>query len=233
MKEKFVTNRNVKLWDKLSEKFTIEIKVNSVKEYMIFVKNSHAIIYYNPVNICEASFTHELLHLNLDYHDFYLCSAIKRNMASDSLFLTMFNTSMTEPLCNFIEHKMMFKDYKKLGYVADLFVIDYFEKKINQKEIYSLIKNYKINNKINVRASNFFVGKLGSLFGDVNTKHDYNELYSIFKNLDSDLYNAVANLFVESLKHDYEKADYIYNYRDIADNFHERLINWKNNNQFT
>ncbi|WP_162034263.1 hypothetical protein [Chryseobacterium potabilaquae] len=85
---------------------------------------------------------------------------------------------------------------------------------------------------INVRAANIFVGKLGSLFGDVNNKHTYNEIYSIFKNLDSNLYNAVANLFVESLEHDYEKADYIYNYRDIAYNFYKRLITWKNNNQF-
>lgn len=233
MKEKFVTNRNIELWEKLSGKFTIEIKPNTVKEYMIFVKNSHAIIYYNPVNICEASFTHELLHLNLDYHDFYLCSAIQRNMASDPLFFTMFNTSMTEPLCNFIEHKMMFNDYKKLGYTEGLFIMDYYEKKVDLKEIDSLVKNYKINTKINVRAAHFFVGKLGSLFGDVNTQHNYNEIYSIFKNLDSDLYDSVANLFVESLKHDYEKADYLYNYRDIADNFHKRLISWKNSNKFT
>lgn len=78
-------------------------------------------------------------------------------MASDPLFFTMFNTNMTEPLCNFIEHKMMFNHYKKLGYPDDLFIMDFFDKKINQTEIDLLIKNYKIESKINVRAAHFLL----------------------------------------------------------------------------
>ncbi|MDV3982152.1 hypothetical protein CMT48_13865 [Elizabethkingia anophelis] len=233
MKEKFVTARNIELWEKLSGKFTIEIKPNTEEEYMIDVRSNHAVIYYDPINICEASFTHELLHLNLDYHEFYLCAAIKRKMASDSLFVIMFNASMTDSLCNFIEHKMMFKDYKKLGLREDLFLLDYFEKKIIQSDIDWLIKHYKIGSKIYILAAQFFVGKLASLFGDVNVEFDYNEFFVMFKSIDSDLYDAVANLFVESINHDYEKADYIFNYRDIADNFNKRLLNWKDNNQFT
>ncbi|CAA7197621.1 hypothetical protein CHRY9293_03694 [Chryseobacterium potabilaquae] len=50
-------------------------------------------------------------------------------MANDPLFFTMFNASITEPLANFIEHKIMFNDYKKLGYMDYLFIMDYFEKK--------------------------------------------------------------------------------------------------------
>ncbi|AMR42392.1 hypothetical protein A4C53_RS16515 [Elizabethkingia anophelis] len=232
LKEKFVTAKNAELWEKLSRKYTIEIKPNTVEGYMISVRSNHAIIYVDPINICEASFTHELLHLDLDYHEFYLCAAIKRNMTSDPLFVTMFNANMTEPLCNFIEHKMIFKHYSKLGLPDDLFIVDYFDKKINQNEIDSLIKNYKIDRKINVKAAHFFIGKLASLFGDVNDRHDYNEIYLTFKSIDSDLYDAVANLFAESINHDYENADYIYNYRDIAYDFHKRLLSWKNTNQF-
>ncbi|CAA7197620.1 hypothetical protein CHRY9293_03693 [Chryseobacterium potabilaquae] len=36
MIEKFVTNRNIELWEKLSRKFTIEIKPHTLKKYIIF-----------------------------------------------------------------------------------------------------------------------------------------------------------------------------------------------------
>ena len=218
MRNLFIRDRNIKLWEKLLEKYNIEIKPNILKEYMLCSKGDNATIFYDTSNICEDSFTHELLHLNLKYHEFYLGSAIKLNILSDTFFIELFPTDLLDHLGNVLDHVKMFEQYKSLGYDEERFIQDFNTKKINDNNLNILIENYWINNKINSKVVHYYIGILSAMLGDTNEKHNYNNEYIKLQDLDSDLYDAIANLFVETINHDYQKADYMYNYQDIAMN---------------
>ncbi|MBO9691287.1 hypothetical protein [Chryseobacterium sp.] len=232
MKDLLISNRNEELWEKLDEKFNIEIVPNTEKEYSVFTRSENAIIYYDPTNICESSFTHELLHINLKYHEFYISGAMKNNMRSDYLLDRLFPTELIDHIGNVLDHLKMFKLYLKMGYDPAKFIYDYSDKKVDDSVINNIKRNYRIGNKINSNAVHYFAGKLSAIMGDVNSEHNYHDAEIEFQNIDQELYNAFASLFVEVINHDYENADFMYNYRDIAGKFHEQLVDWKNNNEF-
>lgn len=232
MKDLLISYKNVELWEKLNENFAIEIVPNTEKEYRVFTRNKNATIYYDPDNICESSFTHELLHINLKYHEFYIGAAVMQFMKTDPLLDRLFPKELIDHIGNVLDHLKMFNLYLKMGYDPAKFIYDYSDKKINDGIINNIKRNYRIGKKINSNVVHYFAGKLSAILGDVNSQHDYHNAEIEFQNIDQELYNVFASLFVEVINHDYEKADFMYNYRDMAGKFHEQLVDWKNNNEF-
>lgn len=232
MKDLLISSRNLELWKKLNEKFKIEIVPNTEKEYRVFTRSENATIYYDPTNICESSFTHELLHMNLKYHEFYIGSALKQFIKTDPLLDRLFTEELIDHMGNVLDHLKMYNLYLKMGYDSTKFLLDYSEIKINEDELQELIRKYRIGNKINSSVVHYFVGKLSAILGDINIEHNYHDAEIEFQNIDQELYEVIAALFVEVINHDYEKADFMYNYRDIAGKFYEQLLDWKNNNEF-
>lgn len=227
----FIDERNSELWNSLSSNFKISIEPSNNKEYSCFTQNNDAILYVDENNICKDSFTHELLHIYLKDKEFFLGSSLKLAIAQSRILSRLFSEALIEHIGNCLDHLKMFEIYKDLGFRQDKFLLDFYDYKCTDIEISDLRRNYKIGNKINTIAVDFYVGKLVAILCDPNVENDYQQPLTIFKKLDTKLYSIVEKLIEDTKAYDLNNDDIFVSYRDISNDFYSNLISWIKNNK--
>ncbi|MCD9617909.1 hypothetical protein [Chryseobacterium gleum] len=226
MVEKFLSNKNINLWEQLSEYYKIEIIPSDKKNYENKLDNSIALIYYDENNISEESFTIQLLELELKIRSFY----IKKDIISEIEFFPKLNKILPLNLLEHIGKKLdnikVYQRFVKMKYDPTLFSEDYLKYKITNYQMEYLEENYIINNKINKNLVSVFIEYLVNIFTDINTNNDYHLYYIRFNILDGDLYEAVARLIVDTTNYDIQNADLISDQYKITSKFYKRLSDW-------
>jgi hypothetical protein len=224
--ENFIDHRNEKIWNLLSKHYNIQIANSFNNEYGCFSKNSDAIIYVTPNNISKDSFTHELLHIYLNYKEFYLGNSIKILINQDKILSKLLSENLLEHIGNCLDHIKMFEIYINLKFDKKEFLLDYETFKCNEEDLNYLRQNFKYLGKINLYSIDFFIGKLVSILCDPNTNNNYSNELLEFRKLDLELYEIVNNLIQKTLNFDIDKKDIFNSYRDISFEFYENLKNW-------
>ena len=229
----FIDERNSELWNSLNSKFNIRIQQSENREYSCFTQNNDAIIFVDENNICKDSFTHELLHIHLKYKEFFLGSSLKLTIAQSRILSRMFSEAFIEHIGNCLDHLKMFEIYKDLGFTQEKFLLDFYDYKCTEFEINDLNRNYKIGNKINTNAVDFYIGKLVAILCDPNIENDYQKPLTIFKKLDTKLYSIVEKLIEDTKEYNLNNEDIFVSYRDISNDFYSNLVTWMKNNKIT
>jgi|SRR5690554_320219 len=229
----FIDKRNSELWNSLNSKFNIRIQQSENREYSCFTKNNDAIIFVDENNICKDSFTHELLHIHLKDKEFFLGSSLKLTIAQSRILSRMFSEALIEHIGNCLDHLKMFEIYKDLGFTQEKFLLDFYDYKCTEFEINDLNRNYKIGNKINTNAVDFYIGKLVAILCDPNIENDYQKPLTIFKKLDTKLYSIVEKLIEDTKEYNLNNEDIFVSYRDISNDFYSNLVTWMKNNKIT
>jgi hypothetical protein len=229
----FIDERNSELWNSLNSKFNIRIQQSENREYSCFTQNNDAIIFVDENNICKDSFTHELLHIHLKDKEFFLGSSLKLTIAQNRILSRMFSEALIEHIGNCLDHLKMFEIYKDLGFTQQKFLLDFYDYKCTEFEINDLNRNYKIGNKINTNAVDFYIGKLVAILCDPNIENDYQKPLTIFKKLDTKLYSIVEKLIEDTKEYNLNNEDIFVSYRDISNDFYSNLVTWMKNNKIT
>ena len=229
----FIDERNSELWNSLNSKFNIKIEQSRNREYSCFTQNNDAILYVDENNICKDSFTHELLHIHLKDKEFYLGSSLKLTIAQSRILSRMFSEALIEHIGNCLDHLKMFEIYKNLGFRQEKFLLDFYDYKCTEFEINDLSRNYKIGNKVNTNAVDFYIGKLVAILCDPNIENDYQKPLTIFKKLDAKLYSIVEKLIDDTKSYNLNNEDIFVSYREISNDFYSNLITWMRNNKIT
>ncbi|MDD3875569.1 MAG: hypothetical protein PHT69_03050 [Bacteroidales bacterium] len=227
----FIDERNSELWNTLNSEFNIRIEPSKNQEYSCFTQNNDAILYVDENNICKDSFTHELLHIHLKEKEFYLGSSLKLTIAHSRILSRMLSEALIEHIGNCLDHLKMFEIYKNLGFRQEKFLLDFYDYKCTEFEINDLSRNYKIGNKINTNAVDFYIGKLVAILCDPNIENDYQKPLTILKKLDAKLYSIVEKLIEDTKSYNLNNEDIFVSYRDISNDFYSNLITWMKNNK--
>ena len=229
----FIDERNLELWNSLNSKFNIRIEQSKNREYSCFTQNNDATIYIDENNICKDSFTHELLHIHLKEKEFYLGSSLKLKIAQSRILSRILSEKLIEHIGNCLDHLKMFEIYESLGFRREKFLVDFYDYKCTEFELIELSRNYKIGNKINTNAVDFYIGKLVAILCDPNNENDYQKPLTIFKKLDSKLYSIVEKLIQDTKSYNLNNEDIFVSYRDISNDFFSNLISWIENNKIS
>lgn len=222
----FIDKRNYELWNSLNSNFNIRIEPSKNREYSCFTQNNEAILYVDESNICKDSFTHELLHIYLKYKEFFLGSSLKLTIAQSRILNRLFSEALIEHIGNCLDHLKMFEIYKALGFRREKFILDYYDYKCTDIELDELNRNYKIGNKINTNAVDFYIGKLVAILCDPNVENDYHNPLKIFKKLDTKLYSTIEKLIQDTKACNLNSDNIFVLYRGISSDFYSNLVSW-------
>jgi hypothetical protein len=225
--DKFFDENGKKLYDELRNEYSFSFFYYNQKSIVVNVRDKFA-DFLIPENshINKALFTHELLHFSLlsygiNNRQALLDSTVKQklhevlNISEDNLMY----------IHNFLDHIIIYNDFKDMGYKDNEFVIDYCENKFN-KDIESFLW-YKFENNVpDDYAISYYISKYIGLRSPVNYIRDYSKAYKKMRGWSPKLYN-ICKIFIDEYQsianEDYES---IYQkYESVINNFVRNLKN--------
>lgn len=136
MEDKFkslIDKRNIELWDRLNNKFKIEIINNGFYKLDYNSDERSAIIHVDDRNDINL-FTHELLHLELRYFNLDTEKYFNFSKYNNYEIQTAYN------LINNIEHILFYDEFIDLGFDSKMFV----EGISNKKQLTEQLNNYDL-----------------------------------------------------------------------------------------
>jgi hypothetical protein len=228
----YIDDANKNLWETMNQSFNISINYSAEDCYVNYLQNGNCTIYVprnkEPDTI---SFTHELLHLYLPYHETFIGRAIMRNFMTVSPFDLIFDKKLCDHISNSLEHIKMLPLYLKMGYPAERFISDYYDIKLTDNEVDSLCKNYKrglLFTRYNKFAINHFIGKFFAVKADVNVNNQYDRQMSALKSLDYALFSALDRFWNSWIEYDVEKQREVweYDYNEMVNVLVDDLTDW-------
>lgn len=218
----YLDNANRCLWDTLNHSFHIDIEYSSEDCYANFFQNGNCIIYVPIMKEPDsASFTHELLHLYLPYHNTFIGGAFKSMLRETFPLNIIFDDGLYDHISNTLEHIKMLPLYLKMGYPIDKFLLDYNDNKLTNDEVDLLCKSYRkgvICPKYNLLAINCYIGKFFAVKADINTDNRYDHQMALLDKLDHELFSALNNFWDAWVNYDIELK------REVWDNDYHELV---------
>ena len=175
-------------------------------------------------NMCKNLFTHELLHLYLLFNGINnklsLLNSIGKYNLSEVLSLS---ENEIIYIHNFLDHIIMYNDFKNMGYKDNEFVVDYNEDRFNKDVSFYLEYRFKYNSPDDYAIS-FFISKYIGLRSPVCRIRDYSKAYKLMKSLNRRLYDVCKEFVDEYISIAHEDYSYIKsNYESIIDRFVSNL----------
>jgi hypothetical protein len=191
--EKYINSQNHKIWNELKNEYSFQL-IYDPKEYswMGKTENSNAIIVTPTEEIEFHSFTHELLHIYLDYLGISKLDELVYGITGEHSSEVLIENHLTSIIYNYCSHRKMFPYYNGMGFSDDLFVQDRIEfNGYNLMEIKVLF----LFEKTRVKGVNQFIGQSLSLMNNVRTE-DKSKCDKYLKKLSKikpDLYKIIAD----------------------------------------
>lgn len=193
MKE-LIDSRNSILWTQLKAKFNITFNESVNGEYSCYSQNEDVMFYIVRDNICKDSFTHEMLHVYLRMNGCFISGGLQNTINKSKILTSMLTYDLIEHMGNCLDHIKMLPNFLNMGFERKKFLLDYEINKCSDEELVSLKRNYKIGNKVNPIAVDFYIGKIFAMMADPNDSFDYSPQLSIFEKIDPLLYGITMRL---------------------------------------
>lgn len=199
--EKYINFRNKDLWKRMNEIYTFRLLYNP-KEYSWLVNSENELVTIttHEKEVNYSSFTHELLHIYLDYLGISKLEELIKSIIGIYSFEILTNDNLIGALYNFCCHKKTFPYYQKMNFSEYSFVKDRI--KFGNIDLF-LIKLFFRSRKIKPKAIDLFIGHSLSLLNNVvkedelkcnkylNKLKEFNlELYSIVEEFDNNWTNS-------------------------------------------
>ena len=164
--------------------------------------------------------THEMLHIYLRLNEInnndVLDNCIKNHSLSDVFFLDKEDFMY---ICNFLDHILIYKDFKDMGYKDNEFVSDYEEDRFCEKVKFFFWYKFE-KNKPDNKAISFYLSKYIGLRSPVCKIKDYSKAYKYMKSLNPVLFEVCKDFVDKYIAISNFDYDSIYNrYTGIIDTF--------------
>lgn len=214
--------RNEKLWDIVSNKYTIELQPAANNEYSCYTQGMNAIIYIPLDKICISSFTHELLHIYINCKEVYISDLLSLSISIYPQLKQIISLPLIEHIGNCLNHIKMLPLYLEMGFKREEFILDYHTHKCEDYEIDLIQSNWSTN----TQAIDYYIGKFTAIKADANNSFNYSGSFNRLKEIDAILYNILETFVKEWQGFDIENHDPLSSYRDIVDTFYANLNAW-------
>ncbi|MCK9401647.1 MAG: hypothetical protein M0Q51_16885 [Bacteroidales bacterium] len=223
--KKYINHQNQKLFDELSSVYNIELYLDpSMNSWGI--DNNEPIIRTPKDDLNIASFTHELLHLYLDYQGLTSKEHIYYEIFNIHVLMSINRAMLFDHIYNVSCHKKIYPIFHNLGFQDKDFVQNngFFFKRRD----YLIIKTCRSLNIMSKLWISQFIGHFFALKNDIIESHEqYNRkyLYKLAK-LDKRLYQIIYNFDTKWTKQ--TDLDCCENYLELSND----LFRWlKENNK--
>jgi hypothetical protein len=218
--KKYLTHQNQKLFDELTSSYEIKLLLDpNVKSWC--VDNNKPIIRTPKDDLNIASFTHELLHIYLDFHGLTSKEYIYYNLMNIEVLHSVNRALLFDHIYNVSSHKKMYPIFQKLGFKDIDFVQNngYFFKRSD----YLIIKICKKLNIFSKLWISQFIGHFFALKNDIIKNHrEYNRSYLLkLAKLDKSLYKIIYKFDSEWTQQ--TSLDCTNNYLELSYELHEWL----------
>lgn len=214
---KYLDEHNRALWEEIENSdIMVSVIESYVEDYVCRFADNKAFIYVPYVSNI-ASFTHELLHVQIYKDKIYLGSFLRKVLSErwDSYF----EEDTIGLIVNCMEHIKMLPRFLSMGYDNSLFISDYKIRKFDDDAYKEIKKLHHQNHKMYV---NKFLRHYIAMRADNNPEHNYDSLYYELECLDKDLYIIVKDFWDQWELCDLYKENN-HNYENIIQNFILRL----------
>ncbi len=115
-------------------------------------------IYYNPKLIDNESIAHELLHIKMEKHHFFIGNHIYLSAQHNKKLKRIFSKKLCDFIENLFEHNKIFPAYIKLGYEPESFLQDGTKLKCAIKDAKFLNKHIQ-KSSLSGKLINLYIGK--------------------------------------------------------------------------
>lgn len=228
--DSLIDDRNKSLWERLKSQRNIQVIIEDREDYMIYTKGEEVKIYVKKNDLNPASFTHELMHLDLDLKGVIVGASLKSHIRSSEIS-EYFEDELIEHLGNCLSHSKMLTEFINLGYPESDFIEDFSVNKCTGEEMCQ-IEELLFNevNGINfciVEAFRAYIGKFFAMKACPNQLYDYSSSFQRLENLNPALYAVLIKLWDEWTLYDATTPDDALNsYRLIIYDFLFALEQW-------
>ncbi|MDM1042253.1 hypothetical protein ACTS9T_16220 [Empedobacter falsenii] len=198
--ENYINYQNQEVWDKVNSIYNIKLIYNS-SEYSWASKTegNYAEIVTPTLEIDLESFTHELLHIYLDYlgltkYDDFINSKTGKN----SFELLRYKSDLASFIYNLASHRKMFPYYNKMGFCSKKFV----QERINFNDNLLIQLENLSHNNCQIDFIHNFIGNVYSLMNNVvkqDEKKCKNFLFKLRK-VKPELFDIIYNFDFEWTK---------------------------------
>jgi len=186
-----IDKRNEKLWNELNKEHSITVELTDKPNYAVYSINNESIVYVTKNNLDIASFTHELLHIDIRLKEIYFGTSFELLVRESAELSGIISKELTEHFGNCMSHILMLPKFIEFGFDKKEFISDYNVNKCTKNEIQDLKDNFKIRGIYNSQAIDFYIGKFIAIKADPKQHINYPKSLSELKKLDSDLYNIL------------------------------------------
>lgn len=205
--DRFFDENGKELYDELRNEYSFSFSYYNQKSLAVNTHDKSA-EFLIPVNshINKALFTHELLHFSLLSNGINNRQTLLDSIAQQKLHEVL-NISEDNLMYihNFLDHIIIYNDFKDMGYKDNEFVSDYHENRFN-KDIETFLW-YKFKDGIpDDYAISFYISKYIGLRSPISAIRDYSKAYKLMKSWHPKLYN-VCKTFVDEYQ-SISKEDY-------------------------
>lgn len=217
---KYIIIQNEKIWNELRQKYTFLLfHDHSEYSWKVKVEDDLATIVTPNLTVNHSSFTHELLHVYLDYLGLPKCFELMRSISGSDSFDVLIENNLISHIYNFCSHKKMFPYYKEMGFSEYDFVNERIT--FNDEDLNS------IQQSLNNKNYTDFIGHSLALLNNVVEEDNLQVTVYLkaLKELDYELYNIIER-FDKNWSNSIDL-----NLIDIFSSFDIELDNWiKNKN---
>jgi len=227
----FLDSRNRDIWQTVSSKYNITLKLSPNAEYSIYTQNKDATIFVTN-DCCVESFTHELLHLYLDVKEVFVGPCLNFSRYGKPKLSLILSNNLVEHIGNCLNHIKMLPMYLELGFLREKFLYDYDFHKCSEEDIALIKLLFKSGTSYRAIAVDNLIGKYIAIKADPNNSFDYSFALSSLEELDNRLFAVLENFHKDWATLDVDKYDLFHNYRNIVSKFYDELDAWAKDKQF-
>lgn len=228
---RLIDSRNEDLFEKVKSKFKLSFEYSFNGEHSVYTIGN-SVTFYIPVGVYSAdAFTHELLHVFMDYHEVYIGGNFKNTMWKSNTLKKLLDLPLSEHITNCIAHILMLPIYLERGFERSVFLLDYHEFKTEPGFIGQISRYYRQGALYNISAIKNFIGKFFAFKCDPNPTFKYDaELLQLSK-IDTQLYQIMEAYFMRWADYDFT-TDKLSEYRGINSDLYDALKPWMNGKRF-
>jgi len=187
----YINYQNQNIWNEIKNEYVFNMIYDPFEtSWMSKTENGIATIVTNSKEINYSSFTHELLHIYLDFKGLSEMPELVYNIAGENSFGILLEQDLIPFIFNICSHKKMFPFYEEMGFSEYDFVQERINFSINDLRF---IKSSFENNESKLIAVNQFIGQTISLFGNVvsEDKDKCSTYLQDLKNIQPELFNII------------------------------------------
>ncbi len=220
-----IDDKNIDLWNELSNIYEIELIASADEIYSSNVSGNTATISINENELSATSFTHQLIHLYLKSKNVKItedfCTALEKSDSINSIF----SDGLKDHVTYCLELELKLPIFLKMGYENRLLTSDFNEPKMNKKMLDVLFKRYKNKGTYDKEAVDFFIGTFFAMKSCNNPAFKYHKHFIAFQELDKELYTLLSEFWLDWKTYDIEDAEDSYD--KILQYFIEDLTAWR------